>query len=548
MADLVSGALANYRVIETLRESGQAIVYRALDSAERPAILEVLSGSPPDPREVERFENEYRVASGLSTDAIVHPIAVGLHEGKPAIARQAVRDTWLDNLLGQPMAAEQFLTLAIGAARALRDLHALGIIHRDIKPQNLVVDQHTGQVRLSGLGLATWQPRESVAATPNLIEGTLAYMSPEQTGRMNRAVDQRADLYSLGLTYYEMLTGALPFAPADPLEWIHCHVAQVPRPAAEATPGVPAMLSLIVDRLLAKSPEDRYQSSAGLLADLERCQGQWLATGAIEPFSPGERDVSDRWSLPQQLYGREPAAATLRDSLEQVIQGQGPVLALVAGQPGVGKSALVNQLQPMVRARGVFLAGKFEELGAAIPYATFVQALRDFVLDVLTGSDAEVAEWRDRLGRALAPSGQVMVELVPALALVIGPQPPVVELGPADARERVARDFGKLLGAIAAAGRPLVLFLDDLQWSDPGSLTLLERTLADADAHHLMIIGAYRDNEVAAGHPLLGTLERMRGVTIAAADLAAAGPGGGGRAGGSDRAPASRRRWRRWPR
>ena len=511
----VSGALAGYRVIETLRESGHAVFYRALDSAQRPAILEVLSGSPPDPREIERFENEYRVASGLVTDAIVHPIALGLYQGKPAIAREVVRGRSLDQLCGQPMPAGQFLTLAIGAVRALRDLHALGIIHRDLKPENLVVDERSGQVRLCDLGLATWQPRESAAgASPELIEGTLAYMSPEQTGRMNRTVDQRSDLYSLGMTFYEMLTGALPFAPADPLAWVHCHVAQIPRPAAEAAPGVPEVLSLIVDRLLAKSPEARYQSSVGLLGDLERCQERWLAAGTIEPFPIGERDVSDRLLLPQRLYGREREARILRESFERVAGGQGPVLVLVAGQPGVGKSALVNQLQPLVRAQGIFLSGKFEELGAAIPYGTFVQALRDFVLDVLTGSDAAVAEWRDRLSRALGPSAQVMVDLVPALALVIGAQPPVVELGPAEAQERFGRAFGKLLGAIAGPQRPLVLLLDDLQWSDRGSLALLERTMADAEAHHLMIIGTYRESEVARGHPLLGALERLRGVRI----------------------------------
>ena len=227
----MSGALAGYRVIETLRESGHAVFYRALDSAQRPAILEVLRAAPPDPRDVERFENEYRVASGLVTDAIVRPIALGRYQGKPAIAREVVLGSSLDRLLGQPLPAGQFLTLAIGAAKALRDLHALGIIHRDIKPENLVVDQRSGRVRLGALGLATWQPRETAAgATSEVIEGTLAYMSPEQTGRMNRPVDQRSDLYSLGLTFYEMLTGALPFAPADPLEWVHCHLAQVPRP------------------------------------------------------------------------------------------------------------------------------------------------------------------------------------------------------------------------------------------------------------------------------------------------------------------------------
>jgi predicted ATPase/signal transduction histidine kinase len=515
LLEVLSGALAGYRVIETLRESGHAIFYRALDPAQRPAILEVLLGTPPDPRDVERFENEYRVASGLVTDAIVHPIALGRYQGKPAIAREVVLGSSLDQLCGQPLPVGQFLTLAIGAAVALRDLHALGIIHRDIKPENLVVDQRSGRVRLADLGLATWQPRESAAgASPELIEGTLAYMSPEQTGRMNRGVDQRSDLYSLGLTFYEMLTGALPFAPADPLEWVHCHLAKVPRPAAEVTPGVPVMLSLIVDRLLAKSPEDRYQTSVGLLDDLERCQRQWLASGTITPFPLGERDVSDRWLLPQHLYGRESETRILRQSFERAAAAQGPLLLLVAGPPGVGKSALVNQLHSTVRARGIFLSGKFEEVGGAIPYATFVQALRDFVLDLLTGSDAEVSEWRDRLGLALAPNGQVIVDLVPALALVIGAQPAVVELGPAEAQERLVLAFRRLLGAIASPGRPLVLFLDDLQWSDPGSLALLERIMAGGDAGHLMIVGAYRDGEVDAGHPLLAALARIDGARI----------------------------------
>jgi predicted ATPase/signal transduction histidine kinase len=512
---LVSGTLAQYRVIETLRESGHAVVYRAIDSAQQPAILEVLNGSPPDPRDIERFENEYRVANGLVTDAIVHPIAIGLYEGRPAIAREAVRGVTLDRLCGQPMPTRQFLTLAIGAARALRDLHALGIIHRDIKPANLVVDERSGQVRLGELGLATWQPREPTAgAQPELIEGTLAYMSPEQTGRMNRAVDQRSDLYSLGLTFYEMLTGALPFAPADPLQWVHCHLAQIPRPAAEVRPGVPAMLSLMVDRLLAKTPEGRYQSCVGLLHDLEQCQGQWLTSATIEAFPLGARDVSDRWLLPQRLYGREAELQALRDAFDRVAAGAGPVLALLSGPAGVGKTALVNELQPIVRSQGIFLAGKFDQIAGAIPYATFVQALRGFVLDILTGSDAAVAEWRDRLGQALAPSGQVMVELVPALELVIGAQPPVAELGPAEAQERFALEFRTLLGTIAAPGRPLVLFLDDLQWSDVGSLALLERTIADTAAGHLMIIGALRDGEVAAGSPLLPFLDRLRGAAV----------------------------------
>ena len=308
------------------------------------------------------------------------------------------------------------------------------------------------------------------------------------------------------------------------------------------------MLSLIVDRLLAKSPDDRYQSSVGLLDDLERCQRQWLAAGSIAPFPVAERDVSDRWLLPQHLFGREAEARTLGESFERVAGAQGPILALVSGPPGVGKSALINQLQSTVRARGLSLSGKFEEVGGAIPYATFVQALRDFVLDLLTGSDAEVSQWRDRLGLALAPSGQVIVELVPALALVIGAQAAGRRAGSGGGAGPLRAAVPQAAGGHRRPGAPLVLFLDDLQWSDPGSLALLDEIMADADARHLLIIGAYRDGEVDSGHPLLATLGRIDGARIVAddADTAAArrpSPSW------SDRpCTPSRTRWRRWPR
>jgi predicted ATPase/signal transduction histidine kinase len=416
----------------------------------------------------------------------------------------------LDRVRGGAAEPGRFLELAIGAAAALGEAHAAGLIHRDVKPHAFLVDDATGRVHLGALGRATRVPRrEQAAARPELIEGTLAYMSPEQTGRMNRAVDQRSDLYSLGVTFYQLLTGTLPFAPADPLEWLHCHLARTPAAPADVDPAVPEALSRLVMKLLAKDPEDRYQSAAGVLADLARCRAQWDAEHRIEPFPLGAHDVSDRWLLPQRLSGREADGARLLAAFDRVAAGQGPVLVVLSGPAGVGKSALVNDLlAPIARAGGVFLSGKSDEYDQRIPYATFVQALRGRIQDLLTGSDVELGRWRERLREALGTEGQVMVDLIPALELVMGPQPPVPELGPAEAQARVARLFRALLSAVAEPGRPLAVFLDDLQWADPASLRLLE-PIADRD-RNLLLIGAYRDGEVAAEHPLRAALRAIR--------------------------------------
>jgi predicted ATPase/signal transduction histidine kinase len=485
----VSSATARYRVIGTLRESARAASYRALGPDDRPVLLEVLRASPPDRRDIDRFE------------------------GKVALVREDVAGTSLAQLVGPALPPERFLPLAIGATRALRELHTCGVIHRDVKPESFIVlDEGRGLLRLAGLGLALREPREQAPGhDPALMEGTLAYMSPEQTGRLQRAVDQRSDLYSLGVTCYELLTGRLPFSPRDPLEWVHCHLARTPVDPTELVPALPAMLSRIVMKLLAKAPEDRYQSATGLLHDLERCHALVQAVAAIAPFPLGERDVSDRWRLSERLYGRAAELRVLREVVARATEGVGPALALVAGYAGAGKSALVNELRrPVVRAGGLFLAGKFDAYARDVPYATFVQALRAFILDLLTESDAALGEWRERLASALGAQAQVMVELIPPLGLVMGKQPPVIELPPAAAGRRFASLFRSLLDALAGPGRPLVLFLDDLQWADAGSLALLEQAVVGADARHLAVIGAYRDNEVDAGHPLSASVRAIR--------------------------------------
>ena len=428
----------------------------------------------------------------------------------PAISNEMGCAGWW--ALRHNAALPRFLRLAEAMAAALRGLHERGLIHKDINPGNVLVDEATDKVWLTGFGIASRLSRERQAPNPpEVIAGTLAYMAPEQTGRMNRSIDSRSDLYALGVTFYEMLTGALPFAASDPMEWVHCHIARVPAPPDERVPMLPAPVSRLVLKLLAKTPEDRYQTAAGLEADLRRCLSEWQSHGRIDPFPLGADDSSDRLLIPEALYGREREVDALLRAFDRVVTRGTAELVLVSGYSGVGKSSVVNELHKvLVPSRGLFAAGKFDQYKRDVPYATLAQAFQMLVRQVLVKSEAELDHWRQALLEALGPNGQLMVDLIPEVEFVIGKQPPVAELPPQEARGRFQLAFRRFLGVFARPEHPLALFLDDLQWLDAATLQMLEGLATDPDVRHVLLIGAYRDNEVSSSHPLMRTLAAIR--------------------------------------
>ena len=490
--------------------------------------LAVLAVAPavehPPAATLDRLAHEYGLKDELEAAWAVRPLELVRERGRTMLVLEDPGGELLEGLLGQPMAVGPFLHLALGLAAAIAGLHQRGLIHKDIKPAHILVNRASGAVRLTGFGIASRLPRQRQAPDPPaVIAGTLAYMAPEQTGRMNRSIDSRSDLYAVGVTLYQMLTGSLPFAATEPMEWVHCHIARRPVPPAEQHPGVPGPLSAIVMKLLAKTAEDRYQTAAGLERDLRRCLTQWEAQGRIDTFPLGEDDTPDRLLIAEKLYGRTRELDALLAAFDRVVSNGAPELVLVSGYSGIGKSAVVHELhKALVPPRGLFASGKFDQYKRDIPYSTLVQAFQGLVRPLLGKSEAELARWREALLKALGPNARLMVDLVPELNVVIGEAPPVPELPPKDAQRRFQLVFRRFIGVFARPEHPLVLFLDDLQWLDTATLDLLEDLLTQGDVRHLLLIGAYRDNEVDAAHPLTRKLDTIRGEggTVTAITLA----------------------------
>ena len=496
-----------------LREGEEYILYSGRTDGELPAILVVAPVSEyPALESLERLEHEYLLRDELDSDWAARPLALTHHLGRTMLVLEDPGGEPLDGTHWPAAGIAAISTFGDGVSAALGKLHQRGLIHKDIKPANILVDSATGNVWMTGFGIASRLPRERQAPEPpEVIAGTLAYMAPEQTGRMNRWIDFRSDLYSLGVTLYQMLTGVLPFMAADSAEWVHCHIARQPAPPEERAKGVPGPISAIIMKLLAKTAEERYQTAAGLETDLRRCLTEWESRKHVDPFLLGTHDMSDQLLIPEKLYGREWEIHALLAAFDRVAASGTPELVLVSGYSGVGKSSVVNELhKALVPTSGLFAAGKLDQYKRDIPYATLAQAFQTLVREILAKSDAEVSHWQDALREAVSPNGQLIVNLIPELEFVIGKQQPVPDLAPQDAQNRFQLVFRRFLGAFARPEHPLALFLDDLQWLDVATLEFLERLITEPEVRHLLVVGAYRDNEVSPSHPLMRTLDAVQ--------------------------------------
>ncbi|QRO01247.1 AAA family ATPase [Archangium violaceum] len=509
--------LPGYQVGALLQAGTRLLLYRGHRTRdEAPVIIQLPCTERPSFTELLQLRNHYTITRELRLQGVAPPLAFErCHNGFAIIMEDRGHVPLNDYRAAHPLSVSQVLELGISLAETLEGLYQQRVIHKDLKPSNILIHPETRDIQLMNFSIASRLPRETqTLKNLELLEGTLAYMSPEQTGRMNRGIDYRTDFYSLGVTLYELLTDRLPFQTTDPLELAHCHIARPPRPPRELNPAIPEMVERIVLKLMAKAAEARYASAHGLRHDLRTCLEALLEQKPIPSFELARRDVSDRFHLPEKLYGRQEESRTLLNAFERVCQG-GMELLMVAGFSGIGKTTVVNEIhRPVVRAKGFFVSGKFDQLGRSIPYSALVQALSSLVRQLQVESGERLETWRQRLQVALGGEGRVLVDVLPELEGLIGPQPEVTELAPAAAQQRFNLLFTRLLRAFATQEHPLVIFLDDLQWADSASLKMLHLLATELGSARLLLIGAYRDNEVTPAHPLMLTLEEIRNAGV----------------------------------
>ncbi|MFM9264209.1 ATP-binding sensor histidine kinase [Tychonema sp. BBK16] len=523
--------LTGYQILDRIYSGTRTLVYRGIRICdETPVVIKVLQSEYPSFSELVQFRNQYTIAKNLNLPGIIQTHSLEAYRNGYALIVEDFGgislNEWTEKGQTLPSLVE-FLLIAIDLCNTLDRLCRDRIIHKDIKPANILINPETKQVKLIDFSIASLLPRETqTLINPNVLEGTLNYISPEQTGRMNRGIDYRTDFYSLGVTFYELLTGRLPFPCNDPMELIHCHIAKQPPSVREINPGIPVVLSSIVSKLMAKNAENRYQSAFGLKADLENCLQQLNQTGEIEDFVIGKRDLCDRFIIPEKLYGRATEVATLLAAFDRVAnpllsRGGAPVPArsveanlsrseimLVAGFSGIGKTVVVNEIhKPIVRQRGYFIKGKYDQFNRNIPFSAFVQAFRDLMGQLLSESDAQIQTWKAKILTAVGDSGQILIDVIPELQRIIGIQPPATELSGSAAQNRFNLLIQKFVQIFSSIEHPLVMFLDDLQWSDSASLKLLQLLMVDTE--YLLILGAYRDNEVSPTHPFILTVDEI---------------------------------------
>jgi PAS domain S-box-containing protein len=549
--------LPGYQILEKLQEGAKTILFRGYREADNKlVILKIPTQEHPSFKVIARLKHEYELTKSLQFKGILMPYQLVNYEQKNILILENFIGLFLDKYIqAKTLQIGDFLKIGQQLAAILIELHTNKIIHKNIQPRNILLIPETGQIKITEFSIASLLSREyQTVSQPGLLEGTLDYMSPEQTGRMNRAIDYRTDFYALGVTFYQMLTGRLPFQANDSMELVHCHIAKQPLPPHELNPDIPLAVSSIVMKLLSKMAEDRYQSARGLKVDLETCLNLWQETGKIESFILGQQDFYGKFQIPQKLYGREAEVATLIAAFERVATGkikrdleqfspslipneqskiQNPLLEsnprtlksnenanashcaielmLVSGYSGIGKSSLVYEIhKPIAQKRGYFISGKFDQFKRNIPYAPLIQAFQELIRQILTESSEKIEIWKAKILQLLNSNAQVIIDIIPELELIIGSQRPVPQLPPTESQNRFNLVFKQFIHAFTQKEQPLVLFLDDLQWADSASLKLIQLIITDQDSQYLLMIGAYRDNEVNPVHPLMLTLDNLK--------------------------------------
>ncbi|AFY38978.1 multi-sensor signal transduction multi-kinase [[Leptolyngbya] sp. PCC 7376] len=505
-------SLPGYTLGEMLYQGDRTIVYRATEiETKKPVIIKVLSNPYPTFNELVQFRNQYTITKNLNISGIVQPLDLVSWGNGYALIMEDLGSLSLHLYEKQySLVLAEVLEIAIQLADILHALHQENVIHKDIKPANILIHPESKQVKLIDFSIASLLPKETQSIqSPKGLEGTLAYLAPEQTGRMNRAIDYRADFYALGVTLYQLLTGTLPFTSDDPMELIHSHIALLPTAVDQVKPQVPSTVARMVEKLMQKNAEDRYQSALGLKHDLEVCLSQWQDSQEINEFELGQRDLGDRFLIPEKLYGRDSEVQTLLDAFDRVAKGSSEMV-LVSGLSGIGKTAVINEVQkPIAKKRGYFIKGKFDQFNRNIPFSAFVQAFRQLIGQLLGESDAELQAWQRKILATLGDNGQILVDAIPELEKVIGAQPDAPELSSTAAQNRFNLLFQKFIALFTTANHPLTLFLDDLQWADSASLNLIRILMGEGDRKYLLLLGAYRNNEVYPAHPLMLMLREL---------------------------------------
>lgn len=502
--------VVGYTISKEIYKSTNSTIFKAVRNADNvPVVVKFINKEYPTDLECSYFVREYELTRKFSSDRIIKAYDFIKYNNSYALILEDFGGESIDtSYISKEFGLKEKIALFLKITDALIEVHRENIIHKDINPSNIVINMETGDVKLIDFGISSELTRETLdAVNLSTLAGTLDYISPEQTGRMNRPVDCRADLYSSGVTFYELLTGKLPFYGNDDVEIVYAHIARTAQSPASVDSLIPQVLSDIIMKLLSKAPEDRYQSAKGLKKDLEYCQSMLNSSGAISFFPLGRHDFNDHFQIPQSLYGREREIEKLAESFNFCADGNTKML-LVSGYSGIGKSSLIHEIhKPVAGKKGYFISGKFDQFECDITYYAITQAFSELIRQILTEPQEILDAWNKQIIDALGSNTHLIIDIIPELEQITGPQPALVDINPIEAQNRFQLAFREFLKLFANETHPLALFIDDLQWSDHSTLDLLKNIITSQDIRYLLIIGSYRDNEIRIGHPLEGFID-----------------------------------------